>query len=49
MTTTKLSSAPVEPNEFTTFLGACLHASRTGCNVKQVGYWRWVVVPKGAA
>lgn len=41
----KLSSAPLEPNEFTTFLGAHLHASRFGGCVEQVGYWRWAVKP----
>lgn len=45
----KLSSAPLAPNEFTTFLGACFYASRNGGRVEQVGYWRWAVVAREPA
>jgi hypothetical protein len=41
----KLASSPREPVEFTTFLGAHLHAQRCGGIVVRVGYWRWAVQP----
>jgi hypothetical protein len=39
----KLSSEPLAPNEFTTFLGAHMHALRVGGRVVPMGYWCWAV------